>query len=239
MTDPETPTGHQSETPTGQRPAQPDEVMTAPFAPGVRVALRQYLREGGQPRCRELGLGEIAVRPRLGERLEIRIRAERGLASSRIRELELIEKGRLAVVTNGRVYLLSRIDAHAGAGSTELIQAAVTRLLREHAESNAGDLTEYVRIGGELAEHSPSPFVGREIQIERFSRGDAEAKSEPMGTGTLLGEPEPGLPLRFLNAEGQVVTTSDVVSIERDAPEVLEVRTANRCYRFTLESEGS
>ena len=235
MIDPEIPEG--PETATGHQLAQPDEVMTAPFAPGVRVALRQYVKEGGNPRCRELGLGEIAVQPRLGERLEIRIRGERGLASSRIKELELIEEGRLAVVTNGRVYLLSRIDCQAGAGSNEVIQAAVTRLLGAHAENQTGDLTEYVRIGGDLAEHSPSPFVGREVQEERLSRGDAEAKPEPLGTGTLLGEPEPGVPLRFLNAEGQVVTTSDVVSIERDSPDVLEVRTANRCYRFMLELE--
>lgn len=220
---------------TGHQPAQPDEVMTAPFVPGVRVALRQYLIEGGHPRCRELGLGEIASQPRLGRRLEIRIRAERGLASSLIQEIELVEEGRLAVVTNGRVYLLSRIDGNIGAGDAEVIQNAVTRLLGAHREIFGSELTEYVRIGAELAEHVPSPFVGQQVRVERFSEEDAETKPEPMGTATLLAEPEPGLPLRFLNAEGHIVTTSDVVAVEREAPEVLEVRTGNRNYRFVLD----
>ncbi len=226
--------GHETDRGTGEPVA-----TTAPFSAGVRVALRQYALEQGELRCRELGLGEIVVRPRLGERLEIRIRGERGLASSRIQELELVAPGRLAVVTRGRAYLLSRLDTRVGPDLPGGLQEDVARLLSRspRPEDVTGEVTQYIRIHGPLESSGASPFVGVAVRIDRWPVGEPGAKAEAMGTGSLLEDPQPGLPLRFRDGEGHVLTSSLVTSVEQDGDTILEVGTENRRYRFERGGE--
>ncbi|MCP3983816.1 MAG: hypothetical protein GY723_05475 [bacterium] len=220
---------------TGSQIAIPEDLLAAPFVPGVRVALRQYSMQGDQAFCLNVAAVEIVARPRIGERLEVRIQGESGLASSRIQQLEPLSEGRVAVVTNGRVYVLSRLDDRLGSDELSAIQETVTRLLAAHQEVPQPEATEHVRIPDEICGESPNPFVGVRVRVERFSLTEASAKSEHLGSGTLLAEPEIGEALRFLDAYGHVMTTSNVAAIISKKPDILEVSTGNRCYRFVLE----
>ncbi len=213
-----------------------DAPEVAPFAGGVRVSLRQYVLERDELVSRELGLGEMVERPRLGERLGIRIRAERGLSSSRIQRLALLEEGRLAVVTNGRAYLLSRIESRGGPDAPDTLRTQIERLIRECAVSNpteSGDVTQYLRVKGMSPRSAGSPFVGVPLDIERMSLDDLDEKPESLGQGHLLAEPEPGLPLRLVDGNEHLLSTSEIVLIEQD-DEVLQVCTANRRYRLAM-----
>jgi len=232
VTDPATPA-------VDAAPADDEEV--APFRPGVRVALCQYAPEGGSVGRRELGVGEILVRPRIGERLELRIRAERGLASSQIRELRLLGERCLAVGTQGRVYVLTLLEATLQSPDAFELMAHVNEMYagQEAAAGVPGEVTQYVRIGEPLVRPGTSPFSGRSLRIERTGTEDPDAKPELLGTGRLLAEPEPGLPLRFQVAEGQVVTTSDVMAVERSGDDAFEASTANSRYRFEVILEPS
>ena len=207
---------------------------SGPFSAGAQVSLRQYVREGNEPTCRELGLGEI-VRPlRVGGRLEIRIRGERGLLSSQIRELTIVQDGRLAVVTNGRVYLLSRIDGQRDASETVILMASVSEMLDAHPERPDDEHTQYVRVGTGLAEPSVHPLVGVPVTVRRWpSSGDP--KPQELGVGELLGEPQIGQPLRFRDGEGFVIATTDVTGIECEDGAILEVLTGSRRYSFELD----
>lgn len=211
----------------------------APFIPGVRVALSQFAPEGGSVSRRRLGVGEILVCPRIGARLELRIRAERGLASSPIRELRLLSEQCLAVATQGRVYLLSLLDGgHCSLDDSDLMAHVVEMFAGQGAGADVpGEVTQYVRIGEPLVRPGGSAFAGRGVRIERTRTGDPDAKPELLGTGRLLAEPEPGLALRFQDAAGHVVTTSAVLLVEQSGADALEASTANSRYRFeaTLE----
>ena len=209
-----------------------ETTMKSPFAPGARVAIRQYLIEGGQVTCRELGLGEIARQPRVGDRLEIRIRRERGLASSEVQELEMPEPARLLAVTHGRAYLMSRLDLGAGPQPSAEVLARIAELLRRPPQLPSDDahVSQYVRIPTELVPDSQHPLVGVPVLLERASRDEPDAKPEAIGEVQLLDEPVPGSPLRFRDAAGFVVTTSVVQRIEEDDDE-LAIGTANRVYR--------
>lgn len=220
-------------------PAGDDEV--APFASGTRVSLCQYAPEGGTVGQRELGVGVILVRPRVGERLELRIRAERGLASSPVRELRLLGERCLAVATFARVYVLNLLDGEVREPKPGELLANVREMLANQMDSEEapGEVTEYVRIDNPLVRPDARSFAGRTVRIERTRIADPDATPELLGTGRLLADPEPGLALRFQDDEGQVVTTSAVVAIERGGPEALEACTINSRYRFAIVSDES
>jgi len=225
-------------TTSGESEATAQEV--APFAAGGRVSLRQYVLERDELVSRELGLGEMVDRPRLGERLGIRIRAERGLSSSRIQRLALLEEGRLAVVTNGRAYLLSQIESRGEPDAPDALRSRIEQLIRECTVSDpteSGDVTQYLRVKGMTPKSTSSPFVGVALDIERISLDDPEPKPESLGRGHLLADPEPGLPLRLVDGDEHLVSTSQVVLIEQD-DEVLQVSTANRLYRLAPAGEN-
>lgn len=217
-----------------------DAPAHSPFGPGARVAIRQYLFEGDEVACRELGLGEIARQPRVGERLEIRIRGERGLASSVIQELEVPERGRLIAVTNGRVYVMSRLDLGAGPSIADTILVRIRELL-DRAESlsrdDSGQVTQYVRIPTALVPTDEHPYVGVGVILERWSLDAPASKPESLGVCQLLEEPKPGVPMRLRDSEGHVMATSEVTQIEEEDG-ALEVGTANRRYRMRREGEG-
>ncbi len=216
----------------------PDDAV-APFGPGIRVALRQYAPEGQDRGLRELGVGEILTRPRLGERLEIRIRGERGLASSPVRELCLLGGSRLAVVTGRCVYVLSLLEGESSAPEPPGFQERIAAMLDEPAapETDPGAMTQYVRIGEPLLRPGRAPLLGCSVRIERRPVADPEAKPEALGSGRLLAEPELGLSLRFQDGDGQVVTTSPLEAVELDGPGVVEARTRNSRYRFEVEPD--
>lgn len=216
-----------------------DDVEIAPFIPGVRVALSQYAPEGGDLSRRELGVGEILVSPRIGARLELRIRAERGLASSPIRELRLLSERCLVVGTYRRVYVLSLLDATLPSLDASELTAQVEEMFAgQEADVDApGEVTQYVRIGEPLVRPGGSAFAGRSARIERTRTGDPDAKPELLGTGRLLAEPAPGLALRFQDADGQVVTTSAVLVVEQSGADAVEASTANSRYRFETMQE--
>ncbi len=216
-----------------------DDAAPSPFGPGARVAIRQYLCEGSEVACRELGLGQIARQPRVGERLEIRIRGERGLASSVIQELEVPETGRLIAVTNGRVYVMSRLDLGAGPAIADRVLTRIRELLARAASldrDDSGQITQYVRIPTDLVPSSQHPYVAVPLEVERWSAEDPDAKPEACGVCQLLEEPQPGVPMRLRDADGHVMTTSAVTQIEVDEG-ALEVGTENRRYRMRLEGE--
>ena len=211
-----------------------------PFGPGTRVALRQYAPEGGAVGLRELGVGEILIRPRIGERLELRIRGERGLASSPVRELRLLGERRLVVATDARVYVLSLLEGERVEPDPGELLALVHEMLASQvvAAEAPGEVTQYVRIGEPLVRPGATLFTGRTVRIERTRMADEDAKPQLLGTGLLLAEPEPGLELRFQDAEGRVVTTSTVVAVERVGADAVEASTANSRYRFEIVPDG-
>ncbi|MCP5070088.1 MAG: hypothetical protein GY946_26260 [bacterium] len=231
MTDRESPL--HGDAPDGEDPI-------APFRPGTRVALSQYAPTAGPGERRELGVGEILAIPRIGERLELRIRAERGLASSPVRELRLVGEGCLAVLTHSRIYLLSLLEGGVRPPDATLLRAYIDEMFAGLATGGEPpeEVTEYVRIGEPLVRPGASEFRGRLVRIEREDIGDPDAKPELLGSGRLLGEPEPGLALRFQDADGQVVATSVVVAVERSGAHALEASTTNGRYRFELELES-
>jgi hypothetical protein len=184
-------------------------------------------------------VGEILVCPRIGARLELRIRAERGLASSPIRELRLLSERCLVVGTHCRVYVLSLLDATLPSLDASDLKAHVDEMFagQEAGADAPGEVTQYVRIGEPLVRPGGSVFAGRSARIERTRTDDPDAKPELLGTGRLLAEPEPGLALRFQDAEGQVVTTSPVLAVEQSGADALEASTANSRYRFEATPE--
>ncbi len=177
----------------------------------------------------DLGSGQIASRLRVGRRMEIRIRGERGLVTSPIFSMQQLSDAHLVVATTSHLYVLTRIDA-----SERLPRPALDQAAQDLAwgtpvpEVEPADLTRYARLGMEFVEGAIEGWNGAAVRIQ-VRRGDSV---EELGLATLLEEPAPGASLRFALRTGGVTASTLVERVHADGDDVLEAKTANSTYRL-------
>lgn len=170
---------------------------------------------------REIGAGVLAAQPEVGSRLRIELRRGRGLASSLVTHIQEMGEGRLALKTEGRVYVLSDVTRSWGPEPGEALRIVADLIDAPTVSPSPGDAgTECVRM------LPVEPKEERRIRVARL----CDSGDEMFGEGELLGELEVGECLRFTSEGGRVQGTSVIEMIRQLSPSCLEVSTSNSRY---------
>ncbi len=194
---------------------------------GTVVSLSR-LAGRGQAMARALGLGALVDGVDVGCTLRVRLDSGRALEVSAIEGIEVVDDATLRIETANHRYEMRRVAG--GAPSPEGTPSMFDRSGRS-ADPEATGVIHYE------PELDARPGVFEEgsrvhvVQLDRDERID-------LGSCRLLGGLAPGEPLGIATPGG-VVSTSPVAKIRRCDDGSVEVSTANRSYRLTLEpAEG-
>ena len=207
----------------------------AGFGAGAAVRITQFEVGARGNHVRTLGFGRLHAAPSLDAPLEIGLRNDRGLLSSRVTALQPLADGYLAVVTSGRVYLLQRTDAADALAPAARTDAEALLAQAAPAPDDPNDQTTFARLKTAASSGELAAFCDAPLQVTR-RRGEGEP--EVVGTGEILSDPVQGEPLRFSVDGGGVLATTDVLGLGVSGL-VLEVRTANSTYWFERPPDGT
>jgi hypothetical protein len=199
------------------------------FGAGEPVEVSRYTATSSGLAISDLGPGTIAGPLTPGRRMEIRIRAERGLVTSPIFSVQQLSDAHLLVATTSHLYVLTRLAA-----PERLPQGVIDQAAEDLAwgtpvpDTEPDDITRYARIGAELAENDPTGWGGEAVRVEVLRGAD----TEELGLATLLEDPAPGSSLRLALRSGGVIASSGIERLHALPDGAIEAETANSTYRL-------
>ncbi len=224
------------ETRSGVHPPPAPGGAGSPFEPPLWVRVAKVDASGTS---RSLGVGSLLDHLVVGEPFRVSTRGGYALVTTPVAALRVHGEDLVQARTAHATYELHRVDAppddaHAPSDVDSDFVTDVRPAMRsdDHVEATGTVALASAPTPG------AGPFcAGALVQAIRLGdRGDAD-EYRSLGTGHLLDPVEVGGALRFALVDGASMVTSPVRTLERVAPGILRVSTANTVYQLELATE--